>query len=375
MGNDAEQDFFNDGITEDIITDLSKVPGLLVLGRATVFAYKGKALSLERLVNELGAAYIVEGSVRRVGSKVRINAQLTEGASGGHLWADRYDRNIADVFDVLDEVTRSIVESISGKIGNPPLIERYRPTNLEAYDLVLRSRWQWTESTKACLEAQALLTRAIELDPNYPEAHWLIAQTQLFNWMVWNGSQIPHRKNAMVSAQRALKLAPNESWAHSVMAYVWLGELRWEESRIEFHHALELNPNDSDILLGVADYYIAICEPLKAMEYLVTSLRLNPYPSGAYFWELGEVQTSIGHFAEAVVTLRREETYNTASRRALVVALALLGDIEGAKKEAKLFLASNPHWTIGAWETAMPFKYPEQTKTWVDAFRLAGLPE
>ena len=253
--------------------------------------------------------------------------------------------------------------------------KRDAPTNLEAYDLVVSSRWQFLTSKQACSDAQSKLERAVKLDPDYPEAHWLLAMTQHFNWWNWNGNTEPDRRNAMTSAQKAVELAPNEAWAHGVLGYIMAGEMRWVESQAQFERALRLNPSDADIHMGMADYYIGDSQPHKAMEHLATALRLNPYPSGVFFWELGMVQICIGHYAEAVVTLRREETYNTGSRRNLIVALVLLGNVDEAKKEAQLFHIENPTWTISYWADLVPFKSTEQIKIWVDAFRLAGLPE
>jgi adenylate cyclase len=376
MSGDPEQEHFTDGLTEDIITDLSNVSGFFVIARNSTFAYKGKPTDVRQIAQDLGVKYILEGSARRSAQRLRINVQLIDAANGGnHIWAERFDRDLADIFEVQDEVTRRVVEAITGKLNASPILERYRPTNLEAYDLVVRSRWQFLISQQACLKAQTMLERAIKLDANYPEAHWLLAMMQFCNWIVWNGNPEPDRRSALISARRAVELAPNEAWAYGVLGNVLMGDLRWDEAKIQFEHGLRLNPNDADIHIGTADYYICIGEPHRAMEYLATALRLNPHPPNVYFWKLGMAQISIGHYAEAVVTLRREETYGTGSRRNLIAALALLGRIEEAKEEAKLFVASNPQWTIGSWVDTVPFRTPEHTKIWVDALRLAGLPE
>ncbi len=376
MSGDAEQEHFVDGLTEDIITDLSNVSGFFVIARNSTFAYKGKPTDVRQIAYDLGVKYILEGSARRSDNRLRINVQLIDAAEGGnHVWAERFDRELANIFEVQDEVARRIVEAITGKLAPHSISERYHPANLEAYDLVVRSRWQFLASKHACLEAQIMLERAVTLDPNYPEAHWLLAMTQLFSWMMWNGNPEPDRGNAMISARKAVELAPNEAWAHGVLGYIMMGELRWSESQAQYEHALRLNPNDADIHLGIADFYIADSQPHKAMEHLATALRLDPHPTGVFFWELGMAQICIGHYAEAVVTLRREETYGTGSRRNLIVALALLGSVEEAKKEAQLFYGENPQWRSSLWADLAPFRSTEQTKIWIDAFRLAGLPE
>lgn len=376
MSGDAEQEHFVDGLTEDIITDLSNVPGFFVIARNSTFAYKGKPADIRQIAHDLGVRYVLQGSARRSGQHLRITAQLIDAAEGGnHVWAERFDRDIADFFAVQDEVTRHVVQAITGKLAAGVIHERYHPANLEAYDLVVRSRWQALVSKDACLEAQAMLARAISLEPKYPEAHWLMAQILLFNWMIWNGPQQPDSGDALVFAQRAVELAPNETWAHGILGYVLMGELRWDDARSQFENAVCLNPNDADIHLGIADYYIGDGEPHKAMEHLATALRLNPHPPGAYFWELGMAQICIGHYAEAVVTLQRKETYGTGSRRNLIAALALLGRVEEAKEEARLFMTPNPQWRISSWVNTKPFKSHDHTKLWIDAFHQAGLPD
>ena len=376
MSGEAGHEHFTDGLTEDIITDLSNVPGFFVIARNSVFAYKGKPTDVRQIARDLGVKYVLEGSARRAGQRLRINVQLIDAGDGGnHIWAERFDRDLVDIFEVQDEVTRRIVESIAGKLAVNSIGERYHPNSLEAYDLVVRSRWQFSVSKQACLDAQNMLERAIALDPNYPEAHWLLAMVLIFNWMNWNGNPDPDKHRAMISAKKAVELAPNETWAHATLGYVLMGNLSWEEARGEYEYALRLNPNDADLHMGVADFYIASYEPHKAMEHLATSLRLNPHPPGVFYWELGMAQICIGHYAEAVVTLQREETYGTGSRRNLIAALALLGRIDEAKTEAELFLANNPSWSISSWVELVPFKNTEHTQIWVKAFRLAGLPE
>src|SRR4029079_343109 len=183
VSNDPEQESFADGLTEDLITDLSRTSGLFVIARNSVFAYKGKAMDVRAIAEELGVRYLLEGSARRAAGRVRINAQLVDAKSGEHLWAERFDRGLDDIFAVQDEATAKIVEALLGRLRPPP--PRNRPTNLEAYDLVGRARKLIDESPQTAREAHLLLTRAVSLDPDYAEAHRWLAMNHWMGWVHW----------------------------------------------------------------------------------------------------------------------------------------------------------------------------------------------
>ncbi len=184
MSNDPEQDAFADGLTEDLITDLSKNADLFVIARNSTFAYKGRPLDVRTIARELGVRYLLEGSARRSGERVRINAQLIDAVGGGgHLWAERFDRNVEDIFAVQDEVTSKILEALTGRLTTPPA--RYRPASMEAYDLLVRGRGLVVQSVQEAREARVLLQRAIDLDPRYAEAHRWLAISFWFGWVNW----------------------------------------------------------------------------------------------------------------------------------------------------------------------------------------------
>ena len=247
MSGDAEQEFFTDGLTEDIITDLSNVPGFFVIARNSTFAYKGKPTDVRQIARDLGVKYILEGSARRSDKRLRVNVQLINAAEGGnHVWAERFDRQIADIFDVQDEVTRRVVEAISGKLGTNNIPARSRPSNLEAYDLCVRSRYKWSVSKSDNREARSALERAVALDPNYCEAHSNLAVSLLFGWITWGEPQIPDRGNALMHAQLAVEIDPNDSGARSALAFVQLYERNWDEAKSQFDAAIRLNPNNAD---------------------------------------------------------------------------------------------------------------------------------
>ena len=376
ISGEPAQEFFTDGLTEDIITDLSNVPGLFVIARNSTLAYKGKPTDVRQIAHDLGVTYILEGSARRSDTQLRINVQLSSAAEGGrHVWAERFDRQLTDVFAVQDEIARRVVDAICGQLVGASVSERYRPSNLEAYDLCVRSRNQWYVSKLANDEARSLLERAILLDPDYCEAHWQLANTLIFSWLLWGDAQEPNHRNALALARRAVEIDPSDSTARCTLGYMLLYDRRWADAEREYEAAVRLGPNNAHAFADLAYFHVMNGRPQDAVLAAARALRLNPRPPGWNFWITGTAQVASGQYEDAVATLRREETYRSASRRMLAAALALLGRNSEARAEATLFLATSPHWRISTWVEAQPFKNAADAEFWVSAFRLAGLPE
>jgi adenylate cyclase len=376
MSGDAEQEFFTDGLTEDIITDLSNVTGFFVIARNSTFAYKGKPTDVRQIARDLGVNYILEGSARRSDRRLRVNVQLINAAEGGtHVWAERFDREIADIFELQDEVTRRVVEAISGKIGASDIPARTRPSNLEAYDLCVRSRGKQDESKPANREARADLERAVALDPNYSEAHSSLALSLLLGWSFWGEPQIPDRANALMHARRAVEIDPNDAGARRILGSVQLYERNWDEAKWHFEAAVSLNPNMADAVMYMGELQFFLGKPQDALTACAEALRLNPRPPGWYYWTMGAAQFTAGYYEEAVSTLSREETYGTGSRIILIAALALAGLVLEAREEARLFLAGNPVWRIGDQVETWPFESRTIAQPFIDGWRLAGLPD
>lgn len=376
MSGDPAEDQFVDGLTEDIITDLSNVSGFFVIARNSTFAYKGKSIDVREIAHDLGVKYILEGSARRSDRRLRINVQLIDGAHhGNHVWAERFDRQLSDIFELQDEVTRRVVQAISGKIGAKNISVRSKPSNLEAYDLCVRSREKWTISKFDNNEARSALERAVSLDPNYCEAHGNLALALLFGWVVWWEPQLPSRGDALVHAQRAVQIDPNDSSARSALGYVQLYERNWDEAVSLFDAAIRLNPNNVNAGIWKAELQIYLGKPQDALSVLAEVLRLNPRPHHGYLWILGMAQFAAGYYEQAVATLSREETYGTGSRENLIGALALAGRVPEAREEARLYLAGNPNWRIGETAANSPFRSINTAQPFIDGWRLAGLPD
>ena len=377
LSADTEQEFFVDGLTDDLITELSKAPGLFVIARHSCFAFKNKPVDVRQVAQELGVRYILEGSARRAASRIRINAQLIDAREGGgHLWAERFDRDLADVFAVQDEVIAKIVEALIGKLTVASLPERYRPASLEAYDLCVRGRAQYEHNNpQSFVDAIQLFDRATALDPNYAEAYRWLALGQSFGWLHMGLPMEPFRRQSIESAKRAVALDPQDSGTHWVLAFVLLYERLWEDSSKEFELALRINPNDPDAWSNLADLRVMEGRGAEAVACVEKALRLNPHAPSRHYWYLGQAQFAACQYEAAVKTLRNEATYRTGSRRFLAAALAELGRLDEARVEAKLFMSQNPHFRIGYWVQTQPFRDLETRDRIVDGYRKAGLPE
>ena len=277
MSNDPEQEFFSDGITEDIITDLSNVSGLFVLGRNTVFTLKGKAVNLEQAARQLGVAYLVEGSVRKSGNRVRITAQLIEGATGGHLWAERYDRDLTDIFEVQDEITHTIVAQLKVKLlpEEKKAIELAPTVNVEAYTTYLRGRHIFYHGTRSgIMLANQMFARAVELDPNYALAYAGMANCAT-TLLCTYGVETPVADILRI-ADRALALQPDLAEAHAARGYALMQGSNRDDAVPALERALQLDPNNVDAHDFFARYFAAMGAHDRAATHYMRALELLP---------------------------------------------------------------------------------------------------
>ncbi|MBY5441581.1 adenylate/guanylate cyclase domain-containing protein [Rhizobium leguminosarum] len=376
LSGEAEQNVFTDGLTEDLITDLSRNAGLFVIARHSTFACKGKSVDVRLIARDLGVRYILEGSARRAAGRVRINVQLIDAVGGDHLWAERYDRNLEDIFGVQDEVTDKIVEALVGRLAALPA--RNRPKSLVAYDSCVRGRSlisAFTSSPEAIREAEMLLNQAVSIDPEYAEVfHWLA----FVHWQLWAHSIEPteeNRSRALELARKAVALDENDAASHWILGYLLAYEKRWSESDEEFAAAFALEPNHADALVMWSELAAYAGRASEAIELIQRALRLNPHPAGWYYWELGLAYYAAGQYVEAVKILRMEATYRSASRRILAASLAQLGRGDEATREAALFMATTPNFRISHWATAQPARDVDTVQRFVEGYRMAGLPD
>ena len=388
LGGDPRQDYFSDGITEDIITELSRFSELLVIARNSSFQYKGKAVNIRQVGRELAVRYVLEGSVRRVGDRVRITAQLIDTTTGGHRWAERYERELHDVFAVQDEVARAIVAILAAHV-NRAEIERALlkpPAAWEAYEYYLRGSEAFllhlNRRTKASLyDARHLLEQCLAIDPVYARAVATLSWTYTHTYiepMDGDFANPTALDRALELAETAVNLDARLPQAHAQLGMVWLYKGQHDAAIAEFERAFALNPNFIDNRFAMVLIYAG--QPAKAIEVLHANVRLDPFQSiVSSFGFLGFANLVLKRYEEAA-HLFRECTSRLPNLQSphlwLACTYAHLGLIDEARGEAAEVLRINPAFTIARWKClGAAHKNPEDAEHRAEGLRKAGLPD
>jgi TolB-like protein/cytochrome c-type biogenesis protein CcmH/NrfG len=381
MSRDQGQDYFSDGISEDIITALSKLRWFFVIARNSSFTYKGKAVHLKQIAAELGVRYVIEGSVRKSGDRVRITAQLNDTATGSHLWAEHYDRDLVDVFAVQDEITDAVVAAIEPQIYAAENFRSRRkpPTSIDAWDLVMRAlshHWQVTRPDNVL--AQALLAKAIAIDPNYGHAFSLLAT----NYMVGVHLGWTDLKTTAPVAERAANAAiaadSEDAWAHTALGSVYFSTRRLDESLAQFEQALQLNPNFS-LAQGYYALALSYCGRWQeAYEATKRAMRLSPRdPSSAIYRGIAAYAQFVGKNYDEAIALSREAIRQrgdlTGAYRVLTVAAGMTGQIEMARAALDELRRIQPNISLDWIATQLPWKLDADREHYLEGFRRAGL--
>jgi TolB-like protein len=381
MTDDPAQDYFSDGISEDIITALSKLRWFFVIARNSSFVYKGKAVHLKQIGAELGVGYVVEGSVRKVGERVRITAQLNDVATGSHIWAERYDRELADVFAVQDEITEAIVAAIEPQLYAAENFHARRkpPDSMDAWDLVMRAlSHYWRVTRQDNVVAQALLEKATAIDPSYGQALGVLATSHTFSaHMGWEdmATVAPIAERAAAAAILADREDP---WAHYALGCVYLFARRFDDSLAEFEVAQRLNPNFS-LAQGYYGLTLAYCGRWEeAASAAQRALRLSPRdPLSAVYCGIASYAQFVGCNYDEAMRLAREGIRQrgdfVGAHRVLTAAAGMAGQIDVAKAALLELRRAQPNISLDWIAKAMPIKQDAEREHYLEGFRRAGL--
>jgi adenylate cyclase len=363
MSGDPEQEYFCDGLTEEIITGLSKLPHLFVIARNSTFTYKGKAVKVQQVSREMGVKYVLEGSVRSAGERVRITAQLVDGTIGQHLWADRYDRELKDIFAIQDEITMNIMIALQVKLtkGEQARLQAKYTNNLEAYVKYLQAGEYFAKfSREGTVLAKQKYQEAIALEPEYAPAYAGLAGT--FLQEVWHGwSEKPEESGAMAMqyAQKCVALDESLSLAHAVLGIIYLVLRQWDKAIEESEIAVALSPNSADSVVLLAVTYKTVGRIEEALSMLKKAMLLNPMPPNFYLHEFGTCYRLMGRYEEAIAVLKRVLNRSPDylnSRLNLIAAYVMSGKEDAARSEAVEVLKQSPDFSVERFLKHFPYK-------------------
>ena len=380
MSGDAEQEYFSDGISEDIITDLSRLSELHVIARNSSFVYKKAAVSVPDVARALGVRYVLEGSVRKVGNRVRVTAQLIDASNGGHVWASRFDRDLTDIFAVQDELTQEIVAALKLTLttSSQDHLAGARAVNVEAYELFLRGRERAYLHTRiGNTEGRGLATAAIALDPEYAAAHALVAFTHVLDYVnAWSDDPEHSLQIGLDLAQQAVGMAENLSNGRFTLslAYMWARDL--DLARTEAQRGLALSPNSVELLMAMAHIQIFSGDPAAALKTLDVSMRLDPHYPELLLQFLADARFSLGEYTLAVSAIKQRLARNPQSETAYALLASCyghLGQLAESEQAWKHALEINPNFSVARRRRVLPFRNPQDFERRVEGLRKAGL--
>jgi len=381
MSGDPEQEYFSDGMTEDLITDLSKVSSLFVIARNSSFAYKGKSVKVQDIGRDLGVRFVLEGGIRKAGNRVRITAQLIDATSGGHLWADRFDRDLTDIFATQDEVVEKIVRALAVKLthGEERRLGRRGTSNVVAYETWLRARELAGRSTRVAIaQAKTMHRRAIETDQNFSAPHAGLALALIADYVSdWAEDPAQALNEAERWARRAVELNEQEPLSHLALGSVLLWRRDLVGALTEFRRMVALDPNFASgyTAMGLGLMYAG--QPAEALESIAVAMRLDPHYPSIVLHFLAQAEFSLGKYDMAAQHLRERiaRTPGTDSSRMMLAACyGHLGRLEDARMAWAELLKVNPGFSLVQREHVLPYKNAADFRRIADGLTKAGLP-
>jgi TolB-like protein/class 3 adenylate cyclase/tetratricopeptide (TPR) repeat protein len=391
MSATHDQQYLADGITEDLITSLAKIPELLVMARTASFAYKDKPADIRQVGKDLQVHYIVDGSIQRSDHDLRVSAQLIDAATGRELWAENYDRQIENIFAIRDEIARSIAGTLGGLSGKLAKAEVVRlsgkdPNSFTAYDYLMRGWYEWHKFTpESNAAARDLFERAMQIDPEYARAYvglcWAYANDFDYEWT----SDYPKTlKLTLDMASQAVRLDPNDYQAHWGLGWAYLYHRQHDKAVAEYARARQLNPNDAELIAEMANLLIFLGEPKQAIEHAKEGIRLNPFHENWYVEYLGWAYAEAGMPKEAIEVFQKAIDLENPTDDQLwyfpTIAVAYadpaVGRMDDARKIVKTLLSRKPHYSIlDSVARSFPYKTKKLVDRYVNAARSVGLPE
>jgi adenylate cyclase len=378
MSGDPEQEFFADGLTEDIITELSRFHDLLVISRNSTFVYKGKAVKVQEVAREFGVDYILEGSVRKAGDRIRVTVQLIDAETDRHIWAERYDRKLEDIFAIQDEMTCAIVATLPGRVeaATHDRAKRKPTDNMAAYECVLAAKVLHHRSTlEGNAEAQRLLNRALVLDPNYAHAHaWkacVLGQTWVYGWCADRDATF---QQVAAELEITLALDDNDSDVHRILAALNLNRDDHDKAAYHQERALALNPNYDLVVVQQGELLTWLGRPEEGIDWIKKAMRLNPYHPERFWSHLGRACYCAEKYAEAVEAFSRITRPDHTHHAFLAATFAQMGNAVAAAAHAAETLKREPKFSVAVYLATQHYKRKVDRQRHETGLLKAGLP-
>jgi len=382
MSGDPSQEYFSDGLTEQIISGLSKVSNLFVIARNSSFAYKGKSVSVKQIALELGVKYILEGSVQRSGDRVRITAQLIDAATDFHMWSESYDRDLSDIFALQDEITMKLMHAMQIKLtfGEQVRLWEEGTNNIQAYDKLMRgTECQFRVNEKDNKLARQYHMEAIKLDKSFSFAYAMLGFTHIFDLVFrWSKSPLQSFEEAEKNAEKALALNDSFDIAHCLLGWIYLFKRQHEEAIKEGERAIELNPNGAEAHVALAFFLIFSEKTELAHKLFERAFRLNPIPPTHYYDFHAIAYRMDGQYEKAIELCNKGlsgNPDNLSAQITLTICYSLSNRNKEARQAAQEVLRIDPNFSFEHYANTMPFRRQEALDKYIEGLRKAGLPE
>ena len=382
LSGDADQGYLADGLTDDLITGLAKIPELLVIARDSTFVYKGEAMDVREVADRLNVRYVLRGSLRRAGERVHINAQLVDGRRASHLWAESYDGPLSDVFQMQDRITGDVLGALALKVGTGERQDLGTPrtANPQAYESFLlgRQRFYHYANKDENEAARRLFERATELDPDFALAYAMLGWTHAFDAMNgWSGVRERSLQRAEALATHAIGLQPVLPVAYFVRGLAYREQGEYVKALVEAEKAIQYDPNyaNAHVLLATLLYYAG--RPEEGLKRIQRAIQLNPHHPYNYTFHLGQAYFVLRRYGEAIAAFEEGLESNPSAERLhvwLAAALAQSGDLDEARWEADQVLSLNPDFSLQRMQDTFPFQDPNEVEHFIEGLRKTGMP-